>query len=393
VRILISSIVDPLGTAHNRLHEFIGYLSRRHEVTVVSIRDVWREQQVDLRLYRSGTEKWLRNVRIEYISHLPVIPVVQEILSTVLLGRLLRNLPEFDVHFSYNSMISGFCLASLLRRRGVRTVYDLADDLPAMIESSPQIPYFLRNAAGRLGRWVLDRNICSAEAVTLTTKSIAVDTSAAKKLFIVPNGVDVKKFHRREVAGLRKKLRLDGFFVLGYVGVLREWVDLSPAMGALRRLRDEGCPVKMLIAGEEWGIHETRFLAGEYTIADNVVFLGTVPYREVPKYISCMDAGMIPFRENAVASGAFPLKLLEYLACEVPVISTRLQGVEGVAGNLVWYASTEEQWYAAIKAILRRPTLAKAMAAKGRRLVERKFSWQRISEQIDTILRSAAVVP
>ena len=45
MKILITSVVDLKKTAHNRLHQFVKYLNRNHEVVVLSINDWWKADQ------------------------------------------------------------------------------------------------------------------------------------------------------------------------------------------------------------------------------------------------------------------------------------------------------------------------------------------------------------
>ena len=122
-----------------------------------------------------------------------------------------------------------------------------------------------------------------------------------------------------------------------------------------------------------------------------IIFSGTVPYSQVPKYISCMDVGLIPFKENAIAAGAFPLKLLEYLACQVPVISTRQPGIEKVAGNHILYANTGKQIRESIEFILQNPAMIKKELEEGSRMVKRLYSWDKIVVDMERILQQNAV--
>ena len=60
-------------------------------------------------------------------------------------------------------------------------------------------------------------------------------------------------------------------------------------------------------------------------IAENVIFTGNIQYLDVPDYISSMDICLLPFDTGMVSQNALPLKLFEYMACPVPVISTDIR--------------------------------------------------------------------
>jgi len=42
MKILMTSIVDLKKSQHNRPHQFVKYLSKKHDVTVLSINDWWK---------------------------------------------------------------------------------------------------------------------------------------------------------------------------------------------------------------------------------------------------------------------------------------------------------------------------------------------------------------
>ena len=391
MRILITSIVDLKRSAHNRLHEFIRYLLRDHEVTILSIKDWWKAAQVDADQYNRGIKDIWTQVNIQYFTSLKISPILQEMLSLFTLGRRLRQLGDFDVHFNYNTLVSGLYLSVILKRRGVKTVYDLADDLPAMIRTSPQISPVLRPFGGMFASLMLRCNLRIAEKVTLTTEALNLPARYQDKYIVLPNGVDTSLFSKRDSRDLRKELGLEDSFVLGYVGVLREWVDLRPTLRALAALRDQGHKVRLLVLGEEGGLDACKLLTQEFGVADQVLFIGTVPYEQVPRYVSLMDVGLIPFGYNPVASGALPLKLLEYMSCEIPVICTPLPGISTAVGDAVLYAGNADDIIQHIVHIKERPVEVQRMQAEGCKLVKQNFEWRNIAHHLVNILDEASI--
>jgi glycosyltransferase involved in cell wall biosynthesis len=62
--------------------------------------------------------------------------------------------------------------------------------------------------------------------------------------------------------------------------------------------------------------------------APNVHLLGARPYAELPAYVQAFDVGIIPYVENDWTRAVDPLKLLEYLAAGIPVVTSPLPEVE-----------------------------------------------------------------
>lgn len=393
MRILITSIVDLKKAAHNRLHQFVKHLCQNHNITMLSINDWWKASQVDTALYAQGFEDILSNINIRYFTQKKIGPIYQELISPITLGKVLEeiNYKQFDVHLNYDGLLSGYFVARKAKSAGIKTVYDIADDLPAMIRSSSQIPAPLRPIGELVGRIVLRRNVGIAErTITITEllrNSLRIPLS---KSVVVPNGVDTGLFHDYSSAQLRRELGLDHVFVLGYVGVLREWIDLRPTFTAIKRLKNEKPYIKMLVVGEEGGLASNKALAERYGVSDRVVFAGTVQYSQVPQYISCMDIGLLPMKDNAVSQNALPLKLFEYMACERPIISTRLRGVMEAADGRVLYASDSEEFKQRILDLYNNEELRKKLGAEGRKFVEKNYSWSHICHKLEELLLDVA---
>jgi glycosyltransferase involved in cell wall biosynthesis len=67
-------------------------------------------------------------------------------------------------------------------------------------------------------------------------------------------------------------------------------------------------------------------------------FLGRRPYADLPAYCKSFDVGLIPFKLNDLTRAVNPIKLREYLAAGLPVVSTPLPEVLACNG----YAHTAQ---------------------------------------------------
>ena len=375
MRILITSIVDLKKSQHNRPHQFVKYLSKKHEVTVLSINDWWKGGQDNLEAYSSEFDDDFKRIDYYYLTDKKVSPILQELLFRRKVKEVLKE-EDFDVHLNYSTLISGYVAA-----KRVKTVYDLADDLGAMIKESPQIPRLMRPFGGILGDLMVRRNIEKAEKVTVTTDMLKIAYSIPDgKCEVISNGVDTNLF--RNYGNAKEELGLDGF-IIGYVGVLREWVDLEPVFGALKDLDAE---IKMVVVGKEGGFNENVRLAKKCGVSDRVTFTGMVPYSQVPKYISAIDVCLIPFKKSQISESALPLKLFEYMACGKPVISTELPGIKNVVGEKVMYATNEKEYKERIAELYKNEELRHEMGKSGREFVAENYNWEKIVERMERTL-------
>jgi glycosyltransferase involved in cell wall biosynthesis len=192
----------------------------------------------------------------------------------------------------------------------------------------------------------------------------------------VSHGVDVAHFARAldptlvmppAVADLRRP-------VVGFFGLIADWVDRDLIAEIARRRPDW----TLLLIGK--ADVDTRSLAA----LPNVRLLGQKPYAELPAYCRAFDVGIIPFRVDALTVRANPLKLREYLAAGLPVVSSDLPEVRRYAG-LVRLAAGPQAFVAAIEAALGERSEAQARARVTAMIPE---SWEARVEQISELIEA-----
>jgi glycosyltransferase involved in cell wall biosynthesis len=77
----------------------------------------------------------------------------------------------------------------------------------------------------------------------------------------------------------------------------------------------------LLLVGDGPERDNLQHLASELGVSDKVIFTGRIPYTNMPAYVRLMDVATAPYQLN----GDFyfsPLKLMEYLACGIPVVAS-----------------------------------------------------------------------
>lgn len=87
----------------------------------------------------------------------------------------------------------------------------------------------------------------------------------------------------------------------------------------------------------------------------NVHLLGARPYAELPAYVQGFDVGLIPYVINDWTRAVDSLKLLEYLAAGVPVVTTAIPEARKYADE-VRVAETSDAFLAAVAAALAEPS-------------------------------------
>jgi glycosyltransferase involved in cell wall biosynthesis len=104
--------------------------------------------------------------------------------------------------------------------------------------------------------------------------------------------------------------------IVGFAGGVSACCDLP----LIRRLAEEHPDGSVLLVGP------VNVDVGELDLP-NIHILGARPYSVLPAYVQRFDVGLIPYVLNEWTRAVDPLKLLEYLAAGVPVVSTEIPEV------------------------------------------------------------------
>ena len=84
-------------------------------------------------------------------------------------------------------------------------------------------------------------------------------------------------------------------------------------------------------AGEQ--AQELEGIVNGLGIQDNVVFTGLISFSDLPRYLAIADVATNPLKPSLVSETALPNKVLQYMASGLPVVSTRLRGLELTFGS------------------------------------------------------------
>jgi glycosyltransferase involved in cell wall biosynthesis len=212
----------------------------------------------------------------------------------------------------------------------------------------------------------------------------------AAKISIVENGVETDLFRLDPAAmEVRKQLKLEDQFLICYIGTMGNAHGLETLIAAAEELQTPLPGAMFLLIGE--GAEKKRIV--ELAVArglTNIHFLGQQPRERIPAYVSAADLCLVMLKKTELFKTVIPTKLLEYMACERPVIVA----VDGQARQIVKEAGAgafvePENSQALVEAILdlaEDPERRRQMGARGRQYIVNKFSREKTARDYIAVL-------
>lgn len=197
-----------------------------------------------------------------------------------------------------------------------------------------------------------------------------------KKISIIYNGVDVKKFNPKiNSSKLRKKLKIEKNPVILYLGRLSPYKGVDYLIKAIPYVVKQIPSAKFLIAGTiRYDVVRIHELINKLGIKKSLIFLGYVPDNELPQVYAACDVFCYP----SLWEG-FGIPPIEAQACGKPVIAFNHCALPEVISNnetgiLVQPHDHVKLAKAIIDLILDEEKRVK-MGKKARERVEKVFSW------------------
>jgi len=211
---------------------------------------------------------------------------------------------------------------SIGRYRHSLLVFDSLDEVAN--EFSSWKPYYYRAVASA------DLVLAASQQLYLKALSINPHT------LLLPNGCDYNYFNqaRNEALSLSPPSDLPELkqAVIGYIGAVASWCDLE----LIECLAVAYPNCSLLIIGPLLNVRNIPQ-------HPNIHWLGYKPYGQLIYYARSFNVGIIPFKPSEMTRAVNPIKMWEYMAMGIPVVTTALPEARHY-GNLVYYSATRQEF-------------------------------------------------
>lgn len=280
----------------------------------------------------------------------------------------------FGVIQACNPPDTYWALARLFRPLGVRFVYDQHDLCPELFDARFARPNPLLK---RALLWLERRTYATADHVIVTNASfrrIALDRGrlAPDTVTIVRSGPLTDRLRR---VPPDPRLRAGSRHLVCYLGVMGPQDGVDLLVRAAGELGRDDVHFAFLGFGDE--LSSLEELARELGLTDRVTFTGRVGDEAIRRYLSTAAVAVAPDPPNGFNELCTMNKVVEYMACETPVLSFDLEETRVSAGDAARYVDdpSPAALAHALDELLDDAVSRRRMGQAGRERVELALSW------------------
>ncbi|UTM47553.1 glycosyltransferase family 4 protein [Glutamicibacter mysorens] len=389
-----------LYVATNSLpHTGSGYAQRTHSI-LTSIKDAgWRVTGLTRVNYPLNIGKLSASDTdvvsgIEYQRCLP-FPAKHDLTGRIqqqaedLLARVIREKPS--VLHTTTDFSNALAVKSVAEATGTPWVYEVRGQLadtwlstrPNSSKDSERYRLFVEREAFVAQH--ADHVFTLGDAMKRNLVDAGVDEH---KISILPNGIG-EKFVEEPVPRVqaREQLMLDPeAFYVGTVSSLVSYEGLSTVVRAVAELANQHESLRLLVVGDGIDRENLVSLAQELGITGRCIFPGRIPREQAHLYHAALDAFVVPRIDSAVTRSVTPLKPVEALASNVPVLASNLPALreliaDGENGHLITPGVVSE-WAECIERMMLNPDKAERMGKSGREFVLANRTWEQNARSI-----------
>lgn len=207
---------------------------------------------------------------------------------------------------------------------------------------------------------------------------------------VIYNFIDADYYRRAPDESVRRELAPQGERIILHVSTFRpikrigDCIRVLAKMNELERGFRSQFRVKLVMCGDGPERADAEALARMLGVTDSVTFVGKQPQSQVREYLSVADLLLLPSQ-----SESFGLTALEAMACEVPVIATRVGGIPEVVedrgcGFLFEIGDIDGMAGAALN-VLSDDAERKRLGARGREIAISNFTTEKIIPQYERL--------
>jgi glycosyltransferase involved in cell wall biosynthesis len=371
------------GGVVNASYQIARMQARDNSVKVISS-DACKER---LKFEESRYDVDIDGIKVDYFKNISNRFKLATMLDTPLgaIFRIKKQIRDFDVvHVHEHRQTLSIIACYFARRYGI----------PYVVQAHGSVlPFFqkegLKNIFDKVFGFKILHGASKVFALTEVEKEQYLKMGVEEdRIEIVPLGINIEEYSDLPEEGIfREKFNIskDDKLII-FIGRVHEIKGLDLLIDAFKELADSEDDVKLAIVGPDDGYMDALNLRiAECDLSDKVIVTGPLYKREKQEALVDCDLFVMPSKyESFTTSG------LEAMACGKPLVLTKNNHIHDWVDGSVGLACDDDKMSLkdAMAEVLFDEELSKKFGMNGRRLIQEKYNWDMINEQILNIYES-----
>jgi len=250
--------------------------------------------------------------------------------------------------------------------------------IPQIFPGCPVIYYCYDNIAAsnwasKHGAWLEQQFAAKVNAAVFSSDALKENKAWQIPGYVVKNGVDIRMFSKITAPPVNNLSANKNNKIIGYVGTIDDRLDFT----MLEKLAMNNPVFDFHFIGRV-----ITSKAEALKALPNVTCFGAVEPEKLPVLMQHFEAAMIPFVKNEFTRNIYPMKVNEYLAMGIPVVSTSFAQFNDLADYLE-IADDEHTFSEKLKSVISNNDQMKKEARKTKAYSN---SWEQKSLEFENIL-------
>ena len=371
------------GGVVNASYQIARMQARDNSVKVISS-DACKER---LKFEESPYDVDIDGIKVDYFKNISNRFKLATMLDTPIgaIFRIKNQIRDFDVvHVHEHRQTLSIIACYFARRYGI----------PYVVQAHGSVlPFFqkegLKNIFDKVFGFKILHGASKVFALTEVEKEQYLKMGVEEdRIEIVPLGINIEEYSDLPEEGIfREKFNIskDDKLII-FIGRVHEIKGLDLLIDAFKELADSEDDVKLAIVGPDDGYMDALNLRiAECDLSDKVIVTGPLYKSEKQEALVDCDLFVMPSKyESFTTSG------LEAMACGKPLVLTKNNHIHDWVDGSVGLACDDDKMSLkdAMAEVLFDEELSKKFGMNGRRLIQEKYNWDMINEQILNIYES-----
>lgn len=290
--------------------------------------------------------------------------------------RMAWKLKADVYHFHDPELLFAGCILRLLRR--VPVIYDVHEAYPQTIVEKRWIPKPLRKLASMvfsllehlmvpiIGTVIYVTTLVGERYKGIRCKSIQIANYPPLEMFGPPTCINY----------------MDKSANIIFTGGMTENRGIRELVKAIAEVKEEYPQVKLYLVGlfgSDYFEKEIKNLIRELGLGRNIQLIGMIPFEEVNQWLQKCRIGIFPYLPYEHYKMGLPVKLLEYMAAGLAVVSSDFplnrEVISGANCGVLIKPGDVKDLAKALKTLLGDPLRVRRLGERGRRAILEKYNW------------------